>query len=117
LPYNAHSTASDMLWAGVPMITCPGKSFAARVASSLLTSIGLEELIARDPAEYEAMALNLARSPERLNALRSKLAQNRASHPLFDMTRLARQIETAYEMMWQRHSEGLPPAAFDVPPA
>jgi protein O-GlcNAc transferase len=117
LPYNAHSTASDALWMGVPLIACMGKSFAARVAGSMLTAIGLEELIAPDLAAYEALALGLARSPERLNALRRKLAQNRASHPLFDMTRLARQVESAFETMWQRHSAGLPPAGFDVPPA
>jgi len=113
LPCNAHTTASDALWAGVPLVTCMGRSFAARVAGSMLTAIGMEELIARDPADYEAMALNLARSPERLNALRGKLAENRPA--LFDMRRLARNVESAYETMWKRHIDGLPPADFDVP--
>jgi predicted O-linked N-acetylglucosamine transferase (SPINDLY family) len=116
LPYNAHSTASDALWTGVPLITCSGRSYAARVAGSMLTSIGMEELIARDLADYEAMALSLARSPERLAALRGKLAGNRSSYPLFDIARLARQVESAYETMWKRHLDGLPPAGFDVAP-
>ena len=115
LPYNAHSTASEMLWMGVPPITCMGRSFAARIAGSMLTSIGMEELIARELADYEAMALDLARSPERLSALREKLAANRLSSPLFDMARLARHVESAYEIMWKRHIEGQPPAGFDVP--
>ena len=116
LPCNAHTTASDALWMGVPPITCMGRSFAARVAGSMLTSIGMEELIARDLADYEAMALSLARSPERLAALRGKLAGNRSSYPLFDIARLARQVESAYETMWKRHLDGLPPADFDVAP-
>jgi protein O-GlcNAc transferase len=117
LPCNAHTTASDALWMGVPLIACMGRSFAARVAGSMLTAIGLEELIAPDLAAYEALALELAHAPERLAALRARLARNRSSHPLFDMTRLARQVESAYETMWRRHSAGLPPAGFDVPPA
>jgi predicted O-linked N-acetylglucosamine transferase (SPINDLY family) len=115
LPYNAHSTATDSLLAGVPVLTCLGRSFAARVAGSMLTSIGMEELIARDLQEYETIALGLAQSPERLAALRGKLGRNRSTHPLFDMTRLARDIERAYEMMWKRHIEGQPPAGFAVP--
>jgi predicted O-linked N-acetylglucosamine transferase (SPINDLY family) len=114
LPYNAHSTASDMLWAGVPVLTCLGRSFAARVAGSMLTSIGLEDLIARDLKDYEAIALDLARSPKRLAAVRAKLAANRASKPLFDIARLARHIEAAYEIIWRRHCDGLAPATFDV---
>jgi predicted O-linked N-acetylglucosamine transferase (SPINDLY family) len=116
LPYNAHSTASDALWMGVPLLTCLGRSFAARVAGSMLTAIGMEELIARDLADYEAMALSLARSPERLSTLREKLAANRSSSTLFDMARLCRRVENAYETMWKRHIEGLRPTGFTVPP-
>jgi predicted O-linked N-acetylglucosamine transferase (SPINDLY family) len=116
-PCNAHTTASDALWMGLPLVTCLGRSFAARVAGSMLRAAGLEELITRDLAEYEATALALARTPERLSALRRKLGQNRASQQLFDMPRLARHIETAFESMAQRHLQGLPPAGFDVPEA
>lgn len=115
VPYNAHSTATDMLLAGVPLLTCLGRSFAARVAGSMLTSLEMPELIARDLAEYESIALDLARSPERLAGVREKLARNRKTSPLFDMTRLARQIEAAYEMMWKRHLEGAEPEGFTVP--
>lgn len=113
IPYNAHSTATDMLRAGVPVLTCQGRAFAGRVASSLLTCLGLPELIAHDLEEYERIALDLARSPERLAALRAKLKCNLETSPLFDMTRLARHIEAAYEMMWQRRDA--PPQSFSVP--
>jgi len=116
LPYNAHSTAADMLWAGVPLVTCMGRSFPARVAGSLLTAIGAEELIARDLTEYEAMTLELARSPQRLAAIRAKLLRNRASHPLFDMARNCRHLERAYETMWDLHQKGLKPQSFAVNP-
>jgi protein O-GlcNAc transferase len=114
LPCNAHTTASDALWMGVPLVTCMGQSFAARVAGSMLKAVGLEELIAPDLAAYEALALALAHSPQRLADLRARLAASRSSSPLFDMARLARHVEAAYETMWRRHLEGLPPAAFDV---
>jgi protein O-GlcNAc transferase len=114
LPCNAHTTAGDALWMGLPLVTCMGQSFAARVAGSMLQAVGLPELIAPDLAAYEALALELARSPQRLAALRARLAAKRTSCPLFDTARLARHIETAYETMWRRHLEGLPPAAFDV---
>jgi len=116
LPYNAHSTATDILWAGVPLVTCMGQSFASRVAGSLLTAIGAEELIAHDLDAYETMALDLARSPERLAAVRAKLVRNRASHPLFDMERLCRNLERAYETMWDFHLKGQKPESFMVNP-
>jgi len=115
VPYNAHSTASDMLWAGVPVVSLMGRSFAARVASSLLTTMGLEELIARNFEQYERLALELAHSPARMAAVRARLTANRDSGPPFDMARLARQIETAYETMWKIHSEGAKPRGFTVP--
>lgn len=115
LPCNAHTTASDALQMGVPLVTTMGKSLAARVAGSMLTAVGLPDLIAADLAAYEAAALDLARSPERIGAVRQRLAQRLPDCALFDMARLARHIETAYETMWGRFQAGLPPAGFDVP--
>ena len=99
LPYNAHTTAADALYAGLPVLTQMGDVFAARVGASLLTAAGLPELITHSAQEYEATALGLARDPARLKALRDKLAANRATAPLFDMNRFAREIEAAYEKM------------------
>jgi predicted O-linked N-acetylglucosamine transferase (SPINDLY family) len=115
LPYNAHSTASDSLLTGVPLLTCQGRAFAGRVAASMLTTLGLPELIAHDLAEYERIALELARSPEKMAAIRARLGRARKTSPMFDMTRLARQIEGAYEIMWQRHLDGDAPQSFTVP--
>jgi predicted O-linked N-acetylglucosamine transferase (SPINDLY family) len=114
LPYNAHTTASDALWAGLPVLTCAGSTFAGRVAGSLLTAIGLPELIARSPADYEALALAL--DPDRLAALKAKLAQNRPFSALFDADRYRRHIESAYESMYARHRRGEAPAEFAVTP-
>ena len=99
LPYNAHTTASDALWAGVPLVTAMGEGFAGRVAASLLTAIGLSELIAENLADYEKLALALAQDPARLAALKQKLAANRQSAPLFDAARFTRNLEAAYETM------------------
>jgi predicted O-linked N-acetylglucosamine transferase (SPINDLY family) len=93
LPYNAHATASDALWAGLPVLTCRGSAFAGRVAASLLTAAGLPELIAATAEDYEALALALAHDPARLQALRDQLAAGRATAPLFDTPRLARDLE------------------------
>jgi predicted O-linked N-acetylglucosamine transferase (SPINDLY family) len=116
LPCNAHTTASDALWAGLPVVTCAGRSFAARVAGSLLHAIGLEELVTESVAAYEALALALARDPARLADVRAKLRINRTTEPLFDIERYTRQLEWAYDAMWTRHLRGEPPRAFDVPP-
>ena len=116
LPYNAHTTASDALWAGLPVLTCAGKSFPGRVAASLVQASGIPELVARDPEEYFARALELARKPERLRELRERLAANRAQCALFDTERFCRHLEDAYTMMWQRDQQGLPPASFVVEP-
>jgi len=101
LPYNAHTTTSDALWAGLPVLTCLGKTFAGRVAASLLTAVGLPELITRSPKEYEAMALALAGDPARLADLKRKLADNRDTAPLFDTDRFARNLEDAYRRIAQ----------------
>ncbi len=99
LPYNAHTTASDCLWAGVPLVTCRGTAFHGRVAASLLHAMDLDELVTENLADYEALALALARDPGRLAALREKLMRNRATQPLFNTDRFARNIEAAYFAM------------------
>ena len=113
IPYNAHTTASDALWVGVPVITCAGPTFAGRVAASLLQAVGLPELITNDLEEYETLARKLATDPALLGSLRERLAQTRTS-PLFDTVRLTRHIEAAYTTMvdtWQRSE---PPKSFSV---
>jgi protein O-GlcNAc transferase len=99
LPYNAHTTTSDALWAGVPVITQIGKAFSGRVAASLLKAIDLPELVTTTPHAYEALALELARNPALLKATRDKLARNRRTTPLFDSTRFTANIEAAYESL------------------
>ena len=101
LPYNAHTGASDALWVGVPLVTLKGESFHGRVAASILSAIGLPELITENPADYERLALALASDGARLAALREKLGANRKTAPLFDTARFTRNLEAAYEMMGQ----------------
>jgi protein O-GlcNAc transferase len=114
LPYNAHTTASDALWAGLPVVTCLGKCFAGRVAASLLTAIGLPELIAANLDDYEAIALDLAIDKSRLQEVRDKLMQNRLNYPLFDTQRYRHNIERAYVTMWQAWQDGKAPRSFHV---
>jgi predicted O-linked N-acetylglucosamine transferase (SPINDLY family) len=114
LPYNAHTTASNALGAGLPLLTCQGTSLAARVASSLLTVLELPELIATNLAQYEAMARRLAARPELLRDLRERLARNQRSAPLFDTERYCRGLEAAYLRMWRRRLRGELPASFAV---
>ena len=102
LPYNAHATAADALWTGLPVVTCAQGCFAGRVAASLLHAVGLPELITETPDTYEAMAVALATNPERLAALKAKLAANRAAAPLFDTPRFARDIEAVYAKLAKR---------------
>src|SRR4029077_1308498 len=90
LPYNGHTTASDALWAGLPVLTCVGSTFAGRVGASLLTAVGVPELIASSLEEYEALALELAGNPTMLTDLKAKLARNREKYPLFDTPRFTR---------------------------
>jgi predicted O-linked N-acetylglucosamine transferase (SPINDLY family) len=113
-PYNAHSTACDALWAGLPVITCLGTTFAGRVAASLLHAIGLQELIANSLPEYEALAIKLATDRPLLDALRTKLAEHRVTHPLFNTDRFRRHIESAFVTMYERHQRGEPPADISV---
>ncbi|MDD1516730.1 MULTISPECIES: O-linked N-acetylglucosamine transferase, SPINDLY family protein [Bradyrhizobium] len=114
LPYNAHTGASDALWAGLPVLTCLGTTFAGRVAASLLNAVGLPELVTRSLDEYEALALRIAHDPELRVALRSKLATRRTTWPLFDTVRMTRHIEEALSEIWRRHCAGEAPASFAV---
>lgn len=116
LYYNAHTTAADALWAGVPVLTCAGSTFASRVAGSMLHAIGLLELVTGSLPDYEALALRLARDPALLAGIKAKLASNRDTYPLFDTTQFTRQLEAAYSDMMQRHRRGEGPASFDVRP-
>jgi predicted O-linked N-acetylglucosamine transferase (SPINDLY family) len=116
LPYNAHTTAADALWAGLPLLTCTGSTFPGRVAGSLLKAIGLPELIASSLERYQARALELARTPALLAELRARLARNRASCALFDTDRYRRHLESAYATMWERYQRGESPAGFEVRP-
>jgi predicted O-linked N-acetylglucosamine transferase (SPINDLY family) len=109
LPYNAHTTASDALWAGLPVLTCTGAAFSGRVASGLLHAIGLPELIAESLDEYEERALELACQSSRMAVLRDKLARNRLACPLFDTALFARHLESAYITARERQQSGLPP--------
>jgi FkbM family methyltransferase len=115
LPYNAHTTTSDALWAGLPVLTCTGQSFAARVAGSLLYAIGLPELVTYNLEDYEALALKLATEPDQLRQIKAKLELNRLSTPLFDCDRFRRHIESAYTEMWSIWQGGEKPKAFAVP--
>jgi len=115
LPYNAHTSASDALWAGLPVLTCQGDTFAGNVAASLLTALDLPELVAATPEVYERMAIDLATHPEKLTVIKRKLAENRLTAPLFDTQLFTRHIEAAYTAMYQRHQAGLAPDAIVVP--
>jgi predicted O-linked N-acetylglucosamine transferase (SPINDLY family) len=107
--YNAHTTGSDALWGGLPLVTKMGRSFPSRVAASLLTAIGLPELVTASPDAYEQLALDLATNRDRLRAVKAKLAANRLTTPLFDTEAFTRHIEHGYEMAYDRYFQGLPP--------
>ncbi len=114
LPCNAHTTASDALWAGLPVLTCPGHTFAGRVAASLLTSVDMPELIVQDMAAYEDMAVALGHDRARCAQLHTDLISRRTTAPLFDTVRTTRDIERAYEEMMRRFRAGLAPDHIDV---
>jgi predicted O-linked N-acetylglucosamine transferase (SPINDLY family) len=109
VPYNAHTTASDALWSGLPVLTLIGQSFPARVAASLLYAIGLPELVTHSLEEYEALAIDLAKSPEKIAIIKEKLAAHRSTMPLFDTLLFTKNIEMAYSTMYQRYQADLPP--------
>ena len=109
LPYGAHTTASDALWTGLPVLTCLGDTFAGRVGASLLNAIELPELVTASASEYEKLAVDLARNPAALADLKARLAANRLTMPLFDTARFTRHLEAAYAAMMERHRAGQPP--------
>jgi predicted O-linked N-acetylglucosamine transferase (SPINDLY family) len=113
-PVNAHTTASDALWAGCPVLTLAGETFASRVAGSLLRTIGLPELVAQSLEDYESLALRLARSEEVLARVRARLEAGRKTSPLFDGGQFARNLEKAYVTMWEIYASGGEPRAFAV---
>ncbi len=109
LPYNAHTTTSDALWVGLPVLTCMGKSFASRVAASLLNAIELPELITTTQEQYEALAIELATTPEKLRSIKQKLERNKLTTALFDTPRFTKYIEAAYKQMYERYQADLLP--------
>jgi predicted O-linked N-acetylglucosamine transferase (SPINDLY family) len=114
LPCNAHTTASDALWAGLPVLTCAGNTFAGRVAASLLFAVDLPELITGSLASYEALAMKLSHDPAAVAALKAKLAAKRDVAPLFDTERFTRHLESAFTTMWERSQRGMPAERFTV---
>jgi len=111
---NGHTTTTDALWAGVPVLTRQGRHFASRVAASLDTAAGLKGLVARNPKEFVNKALFFAANHDRRSEVRQHLRVQRAKLPLFDITRMARNLEAAYHAMWARHQQGQPAAAMDL---
>jgi predicted O-linked N-acetylglucosamine transferase (SPINDLY family) len=114
LPYNAHTTASDALWAGLPVLTQLGSTFPGRVAASLLNAVGLPELIVCTPQAYEDLAIELAANPEKLAVIKRKLSKNRLTMPLFDTGLYARRLDAAYATMYGRYRAGLLPDHIDA---
>jgi predicted O-linked N-acetylglucosamine transferase (SPINDLY family) len=115
LPYNAHTTTSDALWTGLPVLTLTGAAFAGRVAASLLKAVGLPELITTTRQDYEALAIELATNVEKLAEIKRKLAANRATASLFDITRLTQDVEAIYTAMYERYQADLPPDHIGIP--
>lgn len=113
-PYNAGTTASDALWAGLPVVTCSGRSFVSRMAGSLLHAAGLPELVTYSPADYEALAIRLAQEPGTLARLKARLMEGRDTLPLFDVDRFRRNIEQAYVEMWERWRRGEIPSTITL---
>jgi predicted O-linked N-acetylglucosamine transferase (SPINDLY family) len=114
LPYNAHTTASDALWTGLPVLTQTGTTFPGRVATSLLNAVGLPELAVRTQQEYEETAVRLATHPAELALLRDKLLKNKPTAPLFNTRQYTRHIERAFRAMFDRHKQGLRPAPIGI---
>ena len=114
LPYNAHTTCSDALWAGLPVVTVLGDNFAGRVAGSLLSALDVPELITRTLEDYEALALGLAKDRSALAAVKDKVVRHRETYPLFDTVRFTRNLEAAYLSMWERYQRGERPQTFTV---
>jgi predicted O-linked N-acetylglucosamine transferase (SPINDLY family) len=111
---NGHTTTSDALWAGVPVITLQGSHFASRASASMLTAIGLPELITHSLKAYETLAVRLARNPDELQRIRQRLEENRLTKPLFDTPRFVRNLEKAYKEMWEIFLAGERPRQIEV---
>ena len=114
LPFNGGATASDALWAGLPVLTCAGQVYAARMAGSLLHAVGLPELVTDSLGDYEELAVQLARDAKRLRETKAKLERNRLSMPLFDTGRFTRNLEAAYAAMWAIRQQGEAPRHIDL---
>jgi predicted O-linked N-acetylglucosamine transferase (SPINDLY family) len=114
-PYGAHTTASDALWAGLPVLTCLGETFAGRVCASLLYNVDMPEMVTATREDYVQLAIELATYPEKRAAIKQKLADNRLTTPLFDTRLFTTHIEAAYAAMIERHERGLPPDHIVVP--
>ena len=112
---NAHTTASDALWAGLPVVTKLGKGFAARVGGSLLNAVGLPELITENDADYEALIFDLAKAPRKLSEYKKRLNANRTTKPLFDTRGYTKDLETGYQLAYQKYFEGAPSETIIVP--
>jgi predicted O-linked N-acetylglucosamine transferase (SPINDLY family) len=115
LPFNGGATASDALWAGVPLLTCSGEAFAARMSGSLLQALGMNELVTESLGAYASAALKIAGEPSVLVGLKQKLSRNQRTFPLFDTDRFRRHIEKAFVTMWEYYQRGNAPAGFAVP--
>lgn len=113
-PYNAHATAMDALWAGLPVLTCMGQTFASRVAGSLVSAAGLAELATSSRADFEALAIQIARSPDQARSLKERLAAARSHAPLYNNALFTQNLEQLYEQMYLRHLQSLPPAVLSV---
>ena len=113
--YNAHTTASDALWAGLPVVTKLGRGFAARVAGSLLSAVGLPELITHDEEAYEVLILKLATNPKKLDKIKKKLEVNRLSQPLFNTEQYTKHLENGYRQAYQKYFDGESPNTIIVP--
>lgn len=114
LPCGAHTTASDALWGGCPVLTCLGTTFSGRVAASLLINLGLPELVTTTPADYERLALTLALDPQKRQHLRNRLHQLTPKSPVFDGNTFTRHLEQGFLSAWQRHQDQLPPAPINI---
>jgi predicted O-linked N-acetylglucosamine transferase (SPINDLY family) len=108
-PCNAHTTASDALWTGLPLLTVMGRSFAARVAASLLNAVGLPDMVVRTQEEYEFLAIDLATHPEKLQEIKTRLKHNLLNAPLFDTPLFTKNLESAYIEIYKRYQQGIPP--------
>ena len=113
-PYNAHTTASDALWSGLPVLTLMGESFASRVGASLLHAVGLPELVTNSRGDFESLAIKLANDPQMLRAIKATLAENRLTFPLFNTPLFTRHLETAYIKMYENYLADLPLAHIHV---